>query len=37
MIIVANYIDKNQDKIGQMAADFMRDLAAHGIPVLEVE
>ena len=35
MILVANYIDKNQDKIGQMAAEFMRDLASHGIPVVE--
>ena len=35
MIIIANYIDKNQDKICQMANDFMRDLAECGVPILE--
>lgn len=35
MILVANYIDKNKDKIGQMAADLMRELASHGVPVVE--
>ena len=35
MILVANYINKDQDKIGQMAAEFMRDLASHGVPVVE--
>ena len=35
MIIIANYIDKNQEKICQMAAELMRDLASHGVPVLE--
>ena len=35
MILVANYIDKNKDKIGQMAADLMRELASHGVPIVE--
>ena len=35
MILVANYIDKDQDKIGKMAADLMRELAAHGVPIVE--
>ena len=35
MILVANYINKDQDKIGQMAAEFMRDLASHGVPIVE--
>lgn len=35
MKLIVNYIDKDQDKIGKMAADFMRDLAKHGVPVLE--
>ena len=35
MRLVAVYIDKNKDKIGQMAADLMRELATHGVPVVE--
>ena len=35
MILVANYIDKNKDKVGQMASEFMRELASHGVPIVE--
>ena len=35
MKLVANYIDKNKDKIGHMAAELMRDLASSGVPVIE--
>ena len=36
MILVVNYIEKNKDKIGQMAAELMRDLASHGVPIVEI-
>ncbi len=37
MLLVANYIDKNKNKVGPgtLAAELMRDLASHGVPVVE--
>lgn len=35
MILVANYIDKDQDKIGKMASEFANRLMRHGVPILE--
>ena len=35
MRLVAVYVDKNKDKIGQIAGDFVKGLTSHGVPVVE--